>query len=102
MAYGITIGVAAGVALGFGVGEIVGATDGVGLGVVVALGAGVGVGVRVGFGVMVAVGVGVRGRQGGAPIGMSPAPPKYTRVIPLAAQRPEASRKIAISVIVPA
>jgi len=70
----------------------------------VAVGAGVGVGVMVLVGVIlgVGVGVGVKGRQGGAPIGMSPAAPKYTRVTPLAAQRPEASRKIAISAVVPA
>jgi len=62
---------------------IVGAVDGVGLGVGVAVGegvtvtvgsevvvgAGVGVGVMVGFGVILGVGVGVRGRQGGAPMG---------------------------------
>jgi len=57
----------------------------------------------VGVGVMLGVGVGVRGRQGGAPMGMSPAPPKYTRVTPLAAQSPLVSRKIAISAaVVPA
>ena len=71
---GVRVGI--GVAVGTGVGVIVVVTITVGVGI--AVGATVGVAV----GVMVGVGVGVSGQQGGAPIGMSPAPPKYTRVTP--------------------